>query len=495
MNEAQMTQREFTVELNPKHDVPLYRQLIAALMKGIRTGRLPPGSILPGSRRLATSAKVHRNTVLAAYSELQAEGWLTALPSGGTFVARGALSGLAKANDVRSDKAGFSVPAPLSIVQTPRLGSDLLVMNRSAADTRLFPTTALARAYRTVLQRHGRSLLFFGDPRGQSALREQLANMLRRTRGLPITADNVLITHGSQMAVDLLARSLFGPGDVIAVESLGYPHVWSALRLTGATLLPVPVDESGMSVVALEALTRKHSLKAVYLTPHHQFPTTIVMSATRRMQLLALAQKQRFAIIEDDYDHEFHYDGRPVLPIASHDNSGVVIYVGTLSKCLAVGLRLGFIAAPTEVINRLVSLRASIDIQGDHVLEAAIADMFEQGEIQQHIKRARRVYHARRDALADSLQQHLPSIQVEVPPGGMALWVRTPDDVDVERWSERALQRGVLIRSGRMYEFDSAPTPHLRLGFTLNDERENDEAVRRMAKSLTDGKSRSGVGM
>jgi GntR family transcriptional regulator / MocR family aminotransferase len=377
------------------------------------------------------------------------------------------------------------------MMPTPRLGTDLLVMSRSAADTRLFPTTALARAYRSVLQRQGRSLLFFGDPRGHIALREQLANMLRRTRGLPVDADNVLITRGSQMAIDLIARSLFKLGDVVAVESLGYPHVWSALRLTGATLIPVSVDEAGMSVAALEALTRKHPLKAVYLTPHHQFPTTSVMSAARRMQLLALAQKHRFAIIEDDYDHEFHYDGRPVLPIASHDSDGVVVYVGTLSKCLAIGLRLGFIAAPIEVINRLVSLRPSMDIQGDHVLEAAIAEMFGQGEIQQHIKRVRRIYHERRDALADSLAKHIPSIQADIPPGGMALWVRHPDDVDCVRWCEHALKHGVLVRSGRTYEFDAASTPYLRLGFTLNDEQENDEAVRRLAKSLSDSNRHS----
>jgi GntR family transcriptional regulator / MocR family aminotransferase len=484
-----MAQREFTIELNAKDAVPLYRQLVSSVVQGIRTGKLAAGSPLPGSRRMADSLEVHRNTVLTAYAELVAEGWLQTRPSGGTFVARGAPLATQKTCGSIPLTAGFDVPAPLSILQTPRLGSELLVMSRGAADTRLFPATALARAYRSVLRKRGRSLLFFGDPRGQPALREELADMLRRTRGLSVTAENILVTRGSQMAVDLIARSLFGPGDSVAVEALGYPHIWSALRLTGAQLIPVPVDESGMSVVALEALCRKHTFKAVYLTPHHQFPTTTVMTATRRMQLLRLAQKRRMAIIEDDYDHEFHYDGRPVLPIASHDEAGVVVYVGTLSKCLAIGLRLGFIAAPVEVINRLVSLRPSMDLQGDHVLEAAIADMYSEGVIQQHLKRARRIYETRRDALIDSLHELIPSVQVDVPPGGMALWVRVPDQIDLNKWSQRGLKRGVLFRNGSMYEFDGAATPYIRLGFTLNDERENHEAVKRMARALTERNS------
>jgi GntR family transcriptional regulator / MocR family aminotransferase len=476
-----MSQKDFTVELNAQETLPLYRQLVAALIARIRDGRLAPGTFLPGSRRLAENLAVHRNTVLSAFAELIAEGWLITKPSGGTYVARETPANIRNQARAPVSKAGFSVPNPLAMMQTPRVGTGVIVMSRGAADTRLFPATALARAYRSALRRHGRSLLFFGDPRGCPALREDLAGMLRRTRGLAVDADNILVTRGSQMAVDLIARSLFGPGDVIAVESLGYPHVWSALRLTGAQLVPIPVDESGLSVVALETFTRTNSIKAVYLTPHHQFPTTSVMSATRRQQLLALAQKKRFAIIEDDYDHEFHYDGRPILPIASRDESGVVLYVGTLSKSLAMGLRVGYIAAPVEVINRLVSLRPSMDLQGDHVLEAALAELYAEGVIQQHLKRVRKIYHARRDALAESLQTQLPMMQFEIPAGGMALWVRAPEHVDLSAWSQRAEQQGVLFRSGRMYEFDGAPLPFFRLGFTLNDERENDEAVKRMA--------------
>ncbi len=359
-------------------------------------------------------------------------------------------------------------------------------MSRGAADTRLFPSIDLARAYRHVLGKRGRSLLFFGDPLGHLGLREALAAMLRRTRGMSVIADNIIVTRGSQMALDLISRSLLSPGDAVAVEALGYPPVWSTMRLAGARLMPVPVDESGMSVVALEALARKHTLKAVYLTPHHQFPTTTVMTATRRSQLLELARHKRWMVLEDDYDHEFHYDGRPVLPLASQDQAGIVIYCGTLSKALAIGLRLGFIAAPVDVVERLVSLRPSMDVQGDHVLEAAMAELFHDGVVPRHFARVRRVYENRRDAMAESLQRHLRQVlKFDVPPGGMAFWAQTPPELDLNASSKSGLEAGVLFKNGSLYEFDQAPQARVRLGFTLNNEVENEEAVKRMAKALS----------
>ncbi len=472
------------VEVNGRDAVPLYRQVQRAIVDGIRRGRLGAGAPLPGSRKLAQTLEVHRNTILAAYEALVAEGVLKTQPSGGTFVAPGALARLGSPKLQLSKTAGFDVPAPLASLEAPRHDPRRLILSRGAADPRLFPAKELARAYRTALNRHGRSLLFFGDPRGHEALREVLALMLQRTRGLPVAPDQLLVTRGSQMAVDLLARSLFQSGDLVAVEALGYPHVWSALRLAGAVPVPVPVDESGMSVVALEACLRKEKIKAVYVTPHHQFPTMRVMSTTHRMQLLDIAKRHRLAIIEDDYDYEFHYEGRPILPLASHDTDGVVIYIGTLSKSLAVGIRLGYIAASQQVISRLVSLRSSMDIQGDQVLETAIAELFEEGVIQRHTNRARRIYHQRRDALVESLQKHLPQLQFEVPAGGMALWVQVPESIRLDEWSASGLEHGVLFRNGSIYEFDGAPTPFMRLGFSLNDETENDEGVRRMALAL-----------
>src|SRR5262249_29017163 len=185
------------------------------------------------------------------------------------------------------------------------------------------------------------------------ALRSALASMLANTRALSVGADDVLVTRGSSMALTLVARALLRPGDTGAVEEFGYRPAWEGFRATGATVVPVPIDPDGIDVDALKRLAKRRAVRAIYVTPHHQYPTTVTLKAARRLALLALARAERFAIIEDDYDHEFHYDGRPVLPLASTDHAGLVVYIGTLSKILAPGLRLGYIVAPPAVLRRL----------------------------------------------------------------------------------------------------------------------------------------------
>jgi GntR family transcriptional regulator/MocR family aminotransferase len=309
--------------------------------------------------------------------------------------------------------------------------------------------------------------------------------MLATTRGLGVSADDLLVTQGSQMALDLLARALLAPGDAIAVEGIGYRPAWGVFAGRGARVLPVPVDGQGLDVAALASMAAGTPLRAVYVTPHHHYPTTVALSPARRAALLALARQHRFAIIEDDYDHEFHYDGRPVQPLASADRHGVVVYVGTLAKILAPGLRIGFLAAPRPLIDRLADERMFLDRQGVTVMEAAVADLLEDGEVARHARRARRHYHRRRDALVDALHRHVGSaLSFTVPPGGMALWARAADGIDVPGWQQRAAAAGLQFQIGGEFTFDGRPLPFLRLGFAVCNERELETAARRLARSL-----------
>jgi GntR family transcriptional regulator / MocR family aminotransferase len=276
----------------------------------------------------------------------------------------------------------------------------------------------------------------------------------------------VVVTRGSQMGLDLLARAMLCPGETVAVEALGYRPAWDALRLAGARLVPVPVDAEGLQVEALEKLLRRTPLRAVYLTPHHQYPSTVTLSAARRLALLQLARRHRVLLIEDDYDHEFHYEGRPVLPLASADEAGVVASIGTLSKVLAPGLRLGFVVAPTLLAERLVRLRAVMDRQGDHPMEATVAELLEEGELQRHVRKMRGVYRARRDALLQALTQQLSgALTWEAPSGGISVWARLKRPLDVERWLTRAQARGVSVNPGARYTFDGREPGALRLVF------------------------------
>jgi GntR family transcriptional regulator/MocR family aminotransferase len=307
--------------------------------------------------------------------------------------------------------------------------------------------------------------------------------MLAQRRGIPLRAENVLVTRGSQMALDLLARTLISPGDRVAVESYGYRPAWEALRRAGAELVPIAVDSDGLDTSALARAASRAPFRAVYVTPHHQYPTTVVMSPARRLGLLATARAHDLAIVEDDYDHEFHFDGRPVAPLAARDPGGNVIYAGTLSKVLAPGLRLGFVAAPERVIERLAQLRAITDRQGDQVVEHAVADLNEDGELQRHTRKARRIYGERREQLVATLGRELPGVlEVALPPGGITVWARA--SVDVERWKQRALDHGVAIATARDFDRDGRTRPYVRLAFARYTAAEMTDAVRRLARAL-----------
>lgn len=234
---------------------------------------------------------------------------------------------------------------------------------------------------------------------------------------------------------------------------------------------------------ALERLCARTSLHGVYVTPHHQYPTTPVLSAPRRTRLLRLARKYRFAIIEDDYDYELHYSGRPVLPLASRDSAGSVVYLGSLSKVLAPGLRLGFVVAPPPVLERFAGWRELIDRQGDLAVEQAVAELMEDGEVQRHAHRIRRIYGAQRDALLDAVTRDVPMLSVRIPSGGMSVWAEAKG-VDVESWKERAAQRSVRIRTAREFAFDGRTRSALRLGFARHTEGELNDAVRRLKQAL-----------
>ncbi len=479
------------IPLDPAADLPLFLQISRSIIDGIRKGQLRPWDRLPGTRALAASLGVNRNTVLAAFDELRAEGWVTATNGGGTFVSHDLpiriQPQLPTHRTGMAAQAGYALAPPLRIDLPPSFPPGTLWLAKGQPDLRLLPIHELTRSYRRALSQQGRSLLTFGDPRGHLRLRNALASMLETARGIAASAESILVTRGSQMALDLVARSLVNPGDAVAVESLGHPPAWSAFKLAGARLVAVSVDEHGMDVDAFESMAEQERIRAVVVTPHHQFPTTVVMPAARRLKLLEIARRHRIAIIEDDYDHEFHYSGRPLLPLASGDLSGTVIYIGTLSKILAPGFRMGFISAPAPVIERLASLRVALDLQGDLAMEYAIAGLFESGELGRHVRRMRRIYQARRDALVAAIRRDLGEVlECNVPSGGMALWTRVTDEVDADAWAREALRHGVAIRGGRMYDLENRYQPNLRLGFSYHDEQELCEAVRRMATALKD---------
>lgn len=477
---------------DPDKPVALFAQIANSIADHIRGGRLASGDVLPGSRALARDLGVDRDTVIAAYTDLEAQGFISTVPRTGTVVADLPREVTPRSMPLPSVTArrGFARQVGFALdAGPPALGArpeppDALVLAAGVPDLRLVPGALIARAYRRAMQRYPRAALGYSpEVSGHPRLRGALARLVRDARGIAASADDIMITRGSQMALDLATRAIVRPGDVACVEALGYRPSWAALERAGARLVGVPVDAGGIDVAALARICARTAVRLLYVTPHHQYPTTAVLAAGRRVQLLALARKHRFAILEDDYDHEFHYEGRPVLPLASTDPDGVVVYIGTLAKILAPGLRLGFVVAPRPLIERLARERYLVDRQGDHALEIAIAELIEDDELGRHTRKMRRIYLARRDALADALHEHLGDrVSFHTPTGGMALWADFTPSLDVDRWCKRAFDRGVIFQPGSMFCLAPRRLAAARFGYGASTEAEIRLAVRRLAQ-------------
>src|SRR5260370_22463414 len=295
---------EPVIDIDRDAALPRFLKIARAVAADIRGGRLRPGDRLPGSRRLAASIEVHRNTVLAALAELTAEGWIETAPGRGTFVSRAIVNLAGRPFSRRlalrthiPATVPFALPDPPVAYRQPSLPRGTLNLSNGAPDVRLVPARAIGRAYRRVLGLRGAELLAYGEPEGHAGLRTALASMLTAPKGLPAGPGDVLVTRGSQMALTLAARALLRPGDTVAVEGFGYRPAWEAFRAAGATIVPVAVDYDGIDVDALKQLASRTSIRAIYVTPHHQYPTTVTLKAARRLALLALAPPGRIAII------------------------------------------------------------------------------------------------------------------------------------------------------------------------------------------------------
>lgn len=477
---------EFKIVIHRNSKAAVFLQIAHSLIDEIKRGRLSPGAALPGSRELAQSLDINRKTVIQAYAELEAQGWVTSEKTRGTFVSAhlpeiGTGDREARRKARIPERPDFRLVGSAPNIPLLLPEKNMLVFDDGAPDTRQIPVDALARAYRNALgRRMGRGRLGYGDPRGSVELRAAISNMLNMERGLTTTPDNICLTRGSQMAIYLAARILAGAGDAVVMEELSYPPAREAFRFAGAEVVPVALDAQGMRVDELEKICRKKRVRAVYVTPHHQFPTTVLMKPDRRMRLLALAAQFGFAIVEDDYDHEFHFAHQPMLPLASADMSGKVVYIGSLSKILSPSLRLGYLVGPKSFIDRAASEIMMIDRQGDPATEGAVSELIDSGELHRHTRKVMKLYGERRDYFAGLLKSLFAGgIDFTVPDGGLAFWVEFKD-TDLDRLAAAALQHGVAILPASAFITTPRPVHAARLGFASMDQMELKKATQRL---------------
>ncbi|HET8577428.1 MAG TPA: PLP-dependent aminotransferase family protein [Methylomirabilota bacterium] len=476
--------------------LPLARQIQLHLERLIGLGLLAPGVKLPATRELAKELGVNRTTVALAYDEMVAAGWARAHVGQGTFVAERAPTPADAPRQVapRFDWTGLlSKSAQVaaadsrrrhSFSQVPRPAPGLISFAGGMPDSGLFPTDAFRRVLNRVIREEGRELLQYYPPRGYPPLREYLAGYLLRF-GLEARPEEILIVNGSQQGFDLVARTLLDPGDFVAIEEPSYPRAMQVFRAFGAQLLPVPMAPGGLNLEYLERLLERQSPKLLYCQPSAHNPTGLHMTASARQRLIEVAGRHRLPIVEDGFDGTLFYGVRPPAPLKALDHSGSVIYIGTFSKILFPGLRLGWIVATPELLDRLASAKELSDIHTSPLLQAAAFQFGRQRLLDRHQVRILREYGRRRNALLAALSSRMPEgVSWTETEGGFSLLLTLPEGLDAAALLPRAVEHGVAFTPGNAFFVDGGGERTLRLSFSALPVTQIDEGIKRLADTV-----------
>ena len=488
-----------------KGRLPLARQIQLHLERLISQRLLAPGVKLPATRDLAHDLGVNRTTVAQAYEDLIAGGWARAHVGQGTFVAEQAPAPDQSAAHAppfewtgHLSKAAQIVAADArrrgAYSQMARTASGVISFAGGMPDSSLFPTDAFRRVLNRVIREEGRELLQYYPSSGYLPLRQFLSGYLLRF-GLEARPEDILIVNGTQQGFDLVARTLLDPGDFVAIEQPSYPRAMQVFRAFGAQLLPVPMAGGGLSVDHLERLLERQAPKLLYCQPSAHNPTGLHMPAAARRRLLDVATRHRLPIVEDGFDGTLFYGERPPVPLKASDASGQVIYLGTFSKVLFPGLRLGWIVASPDLIERLEMAKQLADIHTSPLIQAAVYHFCRQRLLDRHQARALREYARRRNSLLATLGRRMPEgVTWTETQGGFSLLLELPEGLDAAALLPRAIERGVAFTPGAAFYSDGGGERSLRLSFSAVPFGQIEEGVRRLADTIRETRRRPDVG-
>lgn len=468
-------------------------RLQLAIRQMIVEGAVRERDRLPSTRTLSAELRVARDTLEAAYRQLEAEGFLTRRHGSGTFVAKLERETLEKPRG-KSGRKARTKPGPQASLSSrgtaiwKRGGvvdqTTALPFAAAMPDVKPFPLDVWRRLTSRVLRGKGQVALMYGDAQGYLPLREEISRYLAAHRGVRCRPEQVVVLNSSQQALSVIANLLLDPGDSIAIEDPGYHGARSAFAAAGLSLHPVPVDRSGLRFQDL--LESGEERRAVYLTPSHHYPTGVTLSLDRRLALIDWAARNERWIIEDDYDSEYRYDGLPVSAIQGLDSNERVLYVGTFSKVLFPSLRLAYLVLPERLVPSFVTARTLIDGQSSMINQMVLAQFMAEGHFTAHIRHMRQIYRARRDAFMVSFSRHLATYADAMPPAG---------GLHVACQLKSGLSEDVTVRAARSAGIE-LPTlkrlyagPHTQegwlMGFAALTAHEIDDAMRRLALTIS----------
>lgn len=478
------------IQLKPEQNTALYLQIVFEFIKAIQTGFLPEGTKLPGTRILCKVLAVNRNTLIKAFQDLESQGWIETLPNKGTFILsqqkqkNKAESIVSKEQNEVEINTGFDFTRS-TILENPIEKSTLpYQFNDGLPDLRLIQTDVLARLYVSKLKRQKNTKTYEQiQLRSHSNFKTHFANYLNLTRGIRISTSNLLTASSHEISLYLVTKVLINPGDKVVVASPGYYMSNMTLTNTGAQIISIPVNEDGIDTKRLKEICETSTIRVLYLTSNYHYPTTISLSAKKRMEVLELSNQYGFVILEDDYDFDFHYDNNPVLPLAAFDSNQKVVYIGAFGKSLPSGFSYGFVAAPSEFIKELEKHQNILEPGIDTIKEQVLTEWITEGEVHRLSKKNKKIYKERRDYFVSLLNEKLNGkIKFKIPPRGLAIWVEWLDDFNLIKFQKECANNGLFLPKTILYQTKNLTATRLGFGHLEKEEMEN--AVTILSKSL-----------
>jgi 2-aminoadipate transaminase len=484
------------INLDRTTDIPLYRQLRAAVAERIRAGELAAGTRLPSIRGLARSLGVSLVTVIQAYDALAAEGLVHAAAGRGTFVGSLPIHGAAQPGSGPRPEEDTEWQASLPVyLRAPRIATmqallrrafrpNMILLAGGTPDPTLFPVRTLGRLWHRVMAAEDPRFLQYGTPQGDHNLRAWIADHCSAL-GIPAQVDDVLITSGSQQAIDLLARTFIGPGDYALVEGPTFLTALDILESRGAKLLGVPVDGEGARVDVAATLVERFRPRVMYTIPTAHNPTGVTMSEDRRRRLSALSRQHNLLVIEDDTCSEFNYDGEAPPAVKTFDSGGHVAFIKSFSKTVIPGLRVGCVVAHGSVMSRLAESKSVVDRFTSPLIQRTLWRYLSARQYGRDLRTARDTYRRRRDAVLRALEASMPAGVTWTRPGaGFNLWLNLPPGVSAADAFEEGLKEGVACGLGDLFLPHMAPPSGLRISFADKPEEVSTEGIRRLARGL-----------
>ncbi len=479
------------ISLDKSLSQPLYLQVSVQIINAIQRRYLTKGTMLPGTRVLSQLLKVHRNTAVAIYEELSSQGWVEIIPNKGTFVLEPEKNtAKIKATSQKINEAytyakttGFHFQNSFHLASTVQYTNAKYTINDGKPDLRLHPVHQFTRWYsaamkrKTLINKWNRSHEVFN-----SLFQTQLCNYLNATRGFHISPNNLINTRSTEMSLYIVSQLLIKQNDIVLVGHLSNYASNMIFQQTGATIKTIPVDNDGLDIEYIKIHFIKDSIRCVYICAHRDYPTVVKLSAERRLELLQLAKEYGFAIIEDDFDYDFQFDGSAMLPMASADANGMVIYLGKIGQSLFPSFQTGFVIAPENLIAESKNYLELLDKQGDLIQEQILSELINEGEIYRLMKKNIVIYKKRRDFSCNLLTKYFSgTAQWEIPTGGLAIWLQFHPKISLLKLAEESEKNDLLLPKTILYQ--NKNTCAIRFGFGHLNEEEIELVIKKLKRA------------